>query len=552
MSRETQTFDQKSLRLIQGKRSDYQALANDCVCFANAAGGCLHIGIEDGQDLPPPAQQIAPEWLDTLRKRIGELTVNVHVALEVVCAANGGEYIALTVARSVGVASTSDGRYFLRIGDTCHPVRGDDVLYLLNDRPGLPWESMLSRQVPVTAADATKVRALVAALHSSDRVKPSVKDKGDAELLAHYGLSDGDVLTHLGVLMVGTARDRARLGTAPAIAAIKFDELGQKVNKWSWDDYTLSPVDLVEAVWSEIPDFHESYELPDGLHRQKLPAYDKRVVRELLVNALVHRPYTQRGDIFVCLHPDRLEVVNPGRLPLGVTPQTILHASRRRNDRMATLFHDLRLMEKEGSGFDLMYDVQLSQGRSVPVPKEGVDSVTVTIGRRVQRPEVVKLMMEADARYQLRQRERITLGLLALSPEGLTARELATRLELGSADELRPTWLDRLLEVGLVETTGRTQAMRYFVAPDLLKGSGLDVKTTLRRLEPHRLRALIVEDLARYAGSSSADVHRRTAPEVALRTVRRALEDLVEQQQVRYEGDRRWRRYWLASKGQLP
>ena len=45
MSRETQTLDQKSLRLIQGARSDYQTLANDCVCFANAAGGCLHIGI---------------------------------------------------------------------------------------------------------------------------------------------------------------------------------------------------------------------------------------------------------------------------------------------------------------------------------------------------------------------------------------------------------------------------------------------------------------------------------------------------------------------------
>jgi len=550
MSRETQTLDQKSLRLIQGARSDYQALANDCVCFANAAGGCLHIGIEDGQVLPPPDQRVAPDLLDKLRKRMGELTVNVHVAPEVVRAANGGEYIALTVARSVGIASTSDGRYFMRVGDACQPVRGDDVLYLLNDRPGFPWEAMVSQQVSVAAADAAKVQALVLALRTSDRVKASVKDKGDAELLAHYGLSDGDVLTHLGVLMLGTARDRARLGTAPAVAAIKFDELGQKVNKWLWDDYTLSPVDLVEAVWSDIPDFHESYELPDGLHRQKLPAYDKRVVRELLVNALVHRPYTQRGDIFVNLHPDRLEVVNPGRLPLGVTPQTILHASRRRNERMATLFHDLRLMEKEGSGFDLMYDVQLSHGRSAPVTKEGADSVSVTVGRRVQRPEVVKLMMEADARYQLRQRERITLGLLAGAPEGLTSRELATRLELGSTDELRPVWLDRLLNVGLVASTGRTQAVHYFVSPDWLKGSGLDEKTTLRRLEPHRLRALIVEDVRRYPGAASGDINRRVGPEVPYRTLKRAIDDLVAEGSLRFEGQSRGRRYWCAESAQ--
>lgn len=58
----------------------------------------------------------------------------------------------------------------------------------------------------------------------------------------------------------------------------------------------------------------------------------KASVRELLVNALIHRPYTQRGDIYLNLDPDKLEVVNPGRLPLGVTPRNILHASRRRND----------------------------------------------------------------------------------------------------------------------------------------------------------------------------------------------------------------------------
>nr|WP_297353900.1 ATP-binding protein [uncultured Caldimonas sp.] len=537
------------MRKITGSTADWSALAADCVCFANASGGVLRIGIEDGQDLPPAGQRVAPELLDIVRRRVGEKTVNVQIAPEIVQAENGSEYIALVVARSMGVASTTDGRYFLRVGDECRPVVGEDVLQLLNDRPSVPWETLTTLRVPVSHADPAKQTAMLAQLRASDRVKDSVKEKGDAELLAHYGLSDEARLTNLGVLLLGQARDRARLGTAPNVQAIKYDELGQKVNKWVWDDYTLSPVELVDAIWQGIPDFHESYELPDGLYRQKLPAYDRRVVRELLVNALVHRPYTQRGDVFLNLHPDRLEVVNPGRLPLGVTPKTMLHASRRRNERLATLFHDLRLMEKEGSGFDLMFDVQLSQGRPVPVPKEGVDSVSVTVGRRVQRPEVVQLMSEADARFQLRQRERITLGLLAASSDGLTARELAVQLELPGTEELRPTWLGRLLDLGLVQSTGRTQATRYFVNPEFLKGAGLDGKTTLKRMEPHRLRALIVEDLAMYPGSASSDVHRRAAPELALRTIRRALEELAATGQVRFEGDRRWRRYWLTPKG---
>ena len=550
MSEETHHCENKSLRLVLGPSANLRALAADCVCFANAAGGVLRVGIEDGHALPPDGQRVAPALLDQLRKRIGELTVNVQVAPEMVKASNGGEYVALHVARSASVASTTDGRYFVRIADECHPVVGDDVMRLLTDRPGSPWEGLTLGDVPLAAADAGAQARLLAQLRASDRVKPSVREKSDDELLAHYGLSDGPSLTHLGVLMIGTPRDRARLGSAPMGQAIKYDEQGQKVNKWRWDDYALSPSELVDEVWQGIPDFHESYELPDGLHRQQVPAYDLRVVRELLVNALVHRPYTQRGDIFLNLHPDRLEVVNPGRLPLGVTPQTILHASRRRNERLATLLHDLRLMEKEGSGFDLMYDIQLSQGRPVPVPLEGVDSVSVSIGRRVVKPAVVKLMAEADARFQLRQRERITLGLLAAAGDGLTARELATKLELVDSDELRSAWLDRLLDLGLVQCAGKTQATRYFVAPALLKRSGLDGKTTLQRMPPHRLRALIVEDLSRYPGSSATEVHRRTGPELAPRTVKRAIDQLVAAGEVVHQGERRWRRYRLTPQGQ--
>ncbi|MCU0754748.1 MAG: putative DNA binding domain-containing protein [Xanthomonadales bacterium] len=548
MSSETQHFDRKSLALIDGPKADWQELAKDCVCFANAAGGVLHIGIEDGQTLPPPTQRIAPALLDRVRRRISELTVNVSVAPEIERAGNGGEYLRLTVARAVGVASTQDGRYYLRVGDSCQPIRGDDVLILLNERPQVPWETLCSLAVPVSEADADKVAALLSRLRASDRLSERVKQKSDAELLAHFGLSDAARLTNLGVLLIGTATQRARLGTAPVIQALKHDELGQRINKWRWDDYTLSPVELVEAVWREIPDFHESYELPDGLFRQRLPAFDPRVVRELLVNALVHRPYTQGGDIFLNLYPDRLEVVNPGRLPLGVTPQNILHASRRRNERLATLFHDLQLMEKEGSGFDLLYEVQLSQGRALPIPREGPDRVSVTVGRRVLRPEIVKLMTEATEQFRIGSHERICLGLLAAG-DGLTARELAEKLELADVDELQTHWLGRLVEFGLVEASGKTQARHYFVNPALLRGRGLDGRTTLKRMEPHRLRALIVEDVGRYPGSSSSDIQRRAAPELTLRTIRRALDELVESEKVRFEGEKRWRRYWLDPKG---
>ena len=544
MALEAHHTDLKSLRTVTGKSADWEALAKDCVCFANGAGGRLLIGIEDGQTLPPAGQVVPSELLDRLRKRMGELTVNVQALPSVQLAANGGEFIELVIDRAPSVASTKDGRYFLRVGDTCQPVLGDDVLRLANERPGRPWEAMDSG-VSSGAAAADKLAAFVKGISASGRVKESVKEKGADALLTHYGLAQGSTLTRLGALLLGTAADRRALGTAPLVQAIKYDEQGQKINKWVWDDCELSPVELVDAVWREVPDFRESYEVAEGLYRRSVPAYDEEVVRELLVNALVHRPYTQQGDIYLNLHPERLEVVNPGRLPLGVTPRNMLHASRRRNEGLARVFHDLGLMEREGSGFDLIYDRLLSQGRPAPVPEEGVDWVKVTIQRRIAKPDVMRLLAEADARYQLTQRERITLGVLAQT-EGMTARELSAVLEAEGGDYLS-VWFGRLVSAGLVHTTGKTSGMRYFVAPDWLRGAQLDRKTTLTRITPHRLHALILEDLARYPESSSADINRRIGVEISAKTVKRALDHLLGTNEVVYSGERRWRRYRLGA-----
>jgi len=236
--------------------------------------------------------------------------------------------------------------------------------------------------------------------------------------------------------------------------------------------------------------------------------------------------------------------VNPGRLPIGVTPHNILHASRRRNEGLARVFHDLNLMEREGSGFDLMYDRLLSQGRPAPIAEEGPDWVKVIVQRRILKPEVLQLIAKADERFQLSQRERITLGVLAQT-EGMTARELATALETGTAEQLE-TWLGRLVDSGLVQTVGKTSGKRYFVSPTHLRNSRLDTMTTLSRISPHRLRALVLEDLKRYPDSSSSEINRRIGAEISPRTLRRALEALVNEETVTYTGDRRWRRYRLG------
>lgn len=545
MSLEGQSLDYKSLLAVTGKTADWGELAKDCVAFANAQGGRLLIGIEDDETEPPATQLISAGLLEQIQRRISEITVNIVLAVQTKKSpATRGEYIEVIISRSAAPASTSDGRYFLRVADTSKPLVGEEVQRLLNERSAQPWETLTTLGISRRDVDSAKLKKFTDAIRASTRVKNSVKEKSDAELLDHYCLAMDSLLTNLGILCVGRAQDRARLGVAPVIQLIKFDADNHKVNKLSWDDHQLTPMELLEAVWQETPDFRETYELPEGLFRQQVPAYDARVIRELLVNALVHRPYSQRGDIYINLYPDRLQMVNPGLLPLGVTPRNILHQSVRRNSELARVFHDLGLMEREGSGFDLMYEVLTSQGRSVPSVVEGSDRVEVTVSRRLIKAEVIDFIARVDQTFQLSQRARITLGILVQN-EGMTARQLADVLELPDTNTVI-AWVQPLVDAGVVSQTGRTKGTRYFVDPAILRTTEFPTKTTLSRIESPRLQALILEDLKRHPGSAFGELHQRIGKEIPISQVRRQLQAMLDESRIKAEGENRWRRYWQA------
>jgi ATP-dependent DNA helicase RecG len=538
MSTEGQILDQKSLRYALGKHKDADGLACDCVGFANAAGGTIVLGIEDGQDEPPASQRVADDFPDQLRKRIAQITVNVGIAARKVASANGGELVEIQVFRNEqSIAGMSDGQYFIRVSDETRRLLPDDLGRLLAEKNSFVWELQTTRRIPQRACDDAKLADFARWMRASDRVSEFVRGKADEELLEHYLFVRSGLLTNLGILWIGRREDRAALLYAPEIQCIKYDERGRKVRKLVWNDYSLNPLELIEAVWREVPDWKEFYELPDGLFRKSVPHYDEVVVRELLANALAHRPYTQRGDIFLNLHPDRLEVHNPGLLPIGVTPRNILHTSNKRNPHLAKVFYDLKLMEGEGSGFDRMYEVLLTSGRPIPEVQQGDDRVVVTVRKQIARPAIVDFMVKADQTLPLSQRELITLGLLA-QHEALTAIELQRILELSRADDLKH-WIGRLKNWGVVNSRGKTKATEYFIEPDVLRTLEFQGETTLKGIERHRLRELILRDLEIYRKASISQIHERIGKEIPRRKLQHELKLMVQAGDIGKQGQRK-------------
>jgi ATP-dependent DNA helicase RecG len=542
MSGEGQKLDKKSLRALTDGIGD---LANDCVGFANARGGHLLIGIEDDVDDPPPIQRIKDSDLDRLPKHISQITFNVNIASVKEKAANGGEYIRLEIfPNEQGIAATSNGRYFIRVADETRPLLPDELGRLMNDRGAFVWEIQTSQSVPRSRVDESKLRRFLELIRASDRVSDFVKGKSDDEIVDYYLLAKSDLLTNLGVLWIGTRVDRATLPYAPVIQFIKYDETGHKVNKIAWDDFSRNPLELMEAVWAEVPDWREYYELPEGTTRKSVPHYDEVVIRELLGNALAHRPYTQRGDIFLNLFPDRLEVHNPGLLPLGVTPRNILHKSVKRNEHLAKVFYDLKLMEREGSGYDVMYDVLLSSGKQIPEVIEGDDRVMVSVRKLIVNTAVINFVAKADELYYLTQKERITLGLLA-QHGSMTITELTRDLKLKEAAETH-RWLGRLLAFGIVKHKGKTKGKEYLVEPDLLRKLNFKGKTSLKSIEPHRLRELILSDLKVHGPTRVSEVQERVGHEISARKIYREIQELVGEGKVEPTGAKKGRKYLLT------
>ncbi|GAB1452669.1 hypothetical protein MASR2M47_27250 [Draconibacterium sp.] len=79
MSIEDKNKDYKSLKKAIGAKANHRDLAETCVCFANAQGGEIIIGIEDKEDTPPATQKVNQDEVNKLIKSLRSLTDGVGI-----------------------------------------------------------------------------------------------------------------------------------------------------------------------------------------------------------------------------------------------------------------------------------------------------------------------------------------------------------------------------------------------------------------------------------------------------------------------------------------
>ncbi len=144
---ENQQYDKKSITFLKGKNTDWDELAKDAVCFANASGGKILIGIEDDDVEPPVGQTIEDRTIaEKIVKAINHRTINTGLTVNIINASNNGEFIEIQVFRSAQtIASITDGRYYIRVADECRPVPPDEMARLAADKNAFIWEEQTNQ-----------------------------------------------------------------------------------------------------------------------------------------------------------------------------------------------------------------------------------------------------------------------------------------------------------------------------------------------------------------------------------------------------------------------
>lgn len=543
------SIDYKSLKKVVDttgklKSEGLRDLAVTSVSFANVHGGKIVIGIEDKDKQPPLNQTISVRTANDTVTRLKSLCFNVGFQLgDIESHANGSQFFTITVYPTLkSVATTADGKIYIRIGDQSQPARSEDIVRLASEKDAFQWE-LQPRNVAYTEIPEMSMRWFADEIRKSDRVKQNIKELSDIEIIEHYNLIEKGKLTNLGVLWLGTASQRSRLVYPLTVQYIVYDDLEKKVRKEDWQDYSKNPKELLLEIEKEAIELTYYDEFPLGLFRNKIRHYDARLIRELLINAIAHKSYTISGDIFIKVYQDRLEITNPGGLPLGITKDNILHSTYRRNPHLIRILHDLKLMEGEGTGYNLIYEITSRDAKAFPIPISDYNATSVTQYSKILDEEAVLLLDFIAKNYKLSQKEFIVLGVITRHKK-ILATQLTKELQLTDEDRLR-SYISKLADQSIIIKRGIKKGTEYLINPKLIINSKINVKTTLKVIEPHRLKALIEEDLKLYPKSKSSDIQVRIS-ELPIEDIRKCLILLEKEGVVFSEGIKKGKTYSLA------
>ena len=334
-------------KILEFKRdlSSPKPLLKTLVAFANTAGGKLIIGVDDDQQIFGVEQPLDEEErlcnliADSISPRLVPNVEFVTVEGKTLLVVE----VFLSNLRPHWInAEGVDGGVYVRLGSTNRQADRELIAELRRLVEGVSFDEMPMPELSVDDLDLTAAQVLF----------------GDSRTLDEQTLITLKLLTRYQGRLVPTKGAILLFGKQRSFHfPDAWIQCGRFFGTEKIDIFDHSEIDqpLPKAV-DEVMLFLKKHAFRgadlSGIRRKDVWNIPLGTLREVVINALVHADYSQRGaPIRVVFLDDRIEIENPGLLLPGLTIEDMKQGtSRIRNTVIARVFRELHLIEQWGTG----------------------------------------------------------------------------------------------------------------------------------------------------------------------------------------------------------
>jgi len=338
-------------------------LAKELVAFSNLSGGMALLGVEDDGSISGITRADLEEWvMTTCRDKIRPAIIPFF---EVVRDVEPGADVAIVrVTRGYDVHSlwhNNRNTYYIRVGTQSREPSPEELGRLFQQRGSIRAELRPVSGATLDDLDRRRLRDYFSCI----RQQTAPRDEDEAAwrtLLVNTEIMTEEGVTVGGMLLFGITPNRflpqagidaaAFPGTQKDYAARERVTLRGPMTPLLDADGAVVENGLVEQALDFVRrSTPVTAVLENGRNIEK-PTYPQEVLREGIVNALIHRDYLLSStDIDLAVYSDRLEIVSPGRLPNGITPDRMRAGCRAaRNQLLKEVMRDYRYLEHMGMG----------------------------------------------------------------------------------------------------------------------------------------------------------------------------------------------------------
>ena len=312
------------------------------VCgFANAQGGTIFIGKDDNGNVVgiEDYKRLMDDIPNKIRNVMG-ITVEVNLHKE-----NEMHYIEI-VTPPYSVPISLRGRYYYRIGSTKQELTGTSLNEFLLKKSGKTWDDVVEPRATLDDIDETAVAKFLVMAKEKGRL-PEVDGLTTEQLFDKLRLTENGKIKRAALVLFG--KDPGKFYPSIYVRIGRFrDELDLIFQKSEEGNI----FNLYQAVLDQINHKFIIKNISfEGMHRIETPEYPKEAMREIILNALVHRNY-MGAHTQIRVYDDKISFWNEGGLQSPLTIESLKrpHSSRPRNVLIADVCFKGGLIDAWGRG----------------------------------------------------------------------------------------------------------------------------------------------------------------------------------------------------------